>query len=555
MRGRRLARAGLARERTAQPSLSRSVLSRDEPLNSDSSNPTQLRVESFVLNGAGLPLTPALCPNPSRKPGGTDMRPSSSVTELPSLGAGNAVGGGTSRAAAHRREMSRLNGASSAPSLHGINQRARDMRDSVERVVTKLTERPGIAPLLLLHEQEHAAGVLKALRPERRPTQGPPAPRLLAQPPIKMGMLNSLARRSQVLSQIADELGAAHSAAHTDSYFLDGGEDTAAGEGHADGFTSRMQPAGWGAPSSAFMATHDPLSQKHPLRQPMKHSGSRAGSRQSSRDGLPMRSSSRRASTPATGMLLGSASSSSLHAARAEAARSAAQLDTKIEHYLTQYRLSQRMDTATTQIQSAWRGRTSRNEVSSIVDSKRAFGRQVFQAWYNVAAAQRHARFSTLERAFFGWLREQREARGAISKLAFLLHRSIGSSPAFAYWRIVIDKRKRRPPAPDCPTIEAALGRCLLMLFMRKILHEWRRHVKVAWVLREKAATKIQSAARPMHLWPSEVLALALTLWSRIAKYHSCQRRGVPPPVYLRYVPQWHEVMHFPPRPFRASFP
>lgn len=469
------------------------------------------------------------------------MRPSSSIAELPSL-SGNGVGVNRS-AAAQRRELNRLNGAASAPSLHGYNQRAKDMRNSLEQCVTRLTDRPGVAPLLLLHEQEHAAGVLKALRPERRPTQGPPAPRLLAQPAIKLGMLNSLARRSQVLSQIADELGAAHSAANSDSVFFDGNsrgdDDAAAGVGGDS----------WGAPSSALMATHDPLSHKHPLRQPVKQSQQRGGSRQSSRDGLPMRSSAKRSSTPATGMLIGSASSSSLHAARAEAARSAAQLDRKIEHYLTQYRLSQRMDDATTQIQSAWRGRTSRHETNDIVDEKRAFGRQVFHAWYSVAAAQRHARFSTLERAFFGWLREQREARGAISKLAYLLHRSIGTSPAFAYWRIALDKRKRRPPAPDCPTIEEALGRCLLMLLTRKILHEWRRHVKVAWVLREKAANRIQTAARPMHLWPSEVLALALTLWSRIAKYHICQRRGIPPPVYLRYVPQWHEVMRVP-RPF-----
>ena len=45
---------------------------------------------------------------------------------------------------------------------------------------------------------------------------------------------------------------------------------------------------------------------------------------------------------------------------------------------------------------------------------------------------------------------------------------------------------------------------------------------------------------RPMHLWPNEVLALALLMWSRIAKFRDCQRR-VPPPVYLYYVQQWHE--------------
>ena len=30
-------------------------------------------------------------------------------------------------------------------------------------------------------------------------------------------------------------------------------------------------------------------------------------------------------------------------------------------------------------------------------------------------------------------------------------------------------------------------------------------------------------------------------MWSRIAKFRACQRAGVPPPCYLRYVHQWHE--------------
>ena len=68
-----------------------------------------------------------------------------------------------------------------------------------------------------------------------------------------------------------------------------------------------------------------------------------------------------------------------------------------------------------------------------------------------------------------------------------------------------------------------------------------RRYQKRLWVCREKAANRIQSAARPMNLWPSEMLSLALMMWSRIAKFRQCQRKGQPPPVYLKYVPQWHE--------------
>ena len=501
------------------------------------------------------------------------MRPSSSVTELPSLGVSHGATS-SSRSTSRRTrgaaaELSRLHGAQSAPSLHSIKQRTREMRNGVETVVSKLTERPGVGPLLLLHEQEHAAGILKALGP-RRASRGPPAPRLMTQPDIKLGALNTLARRSHVLSQIADELGAAHSAAHHSSLFLnedleqDDDEEVHA-HSEMDGApqagrkyiqqvsgragSGRIAPTsdGWGAPGSALMATHDPLSQQHPLRQQLKSrqrdSGSRAASREAAGAGL--RRPASRGTLPAVGMLIGSAATSSLHASRAAASRSAAQLDTKIENYLTQYRLAQRMDDATTFIQSAWRGHTSRHETSEALEEKRAQSRTIFRAWLAVITAQRYARSSTLERAFFGWLREQRETRGAANKLAYLLQRSIGASPAFAYWRIVLDKRKRVPRPLDCPTVEEALGRCLLMMLMKKILHEWRRHLRRAWVFREQAAQKIQSAARPMHLWPSEVLSLALLLWSRIAKYHSCLRRGVPPPVYLRYVQQWHEVCFY----------
>ena len=61
------------------------------------------------------------------------------------------------------------------------------------------------------------------------------------------------------------------------------------------------------------------------------------------------------------------------------------------------------------------------------------------------------------------------------------------------------------------------------------------------WVAREKAGRKIESAAKPSNLWPSELLALALLMWSRIAKFRRCQRQDVPPPVYFQYVQQWHE--------------
>ena len=82
---------------------------------------------------------------------------------------------------------------------------------------------------------------------------------------------------------------------------------------------------------------------------------------------------------PGTGMLTGSASTSSLHAARAAATRSAALLETKIERYLVEYRLAQRTNDATVHIQAAWRGRKDRSDVSAVIDERRQHARRVRQ--------------------------------------------------------------------------------------------------------------------------------------------------------------------------------
>ena len=78
-----------------------------------------------------------------------------------------------------------------------------------------------------------------------------------------------------------------------------------------------------------------------------------------------------------------------------------------------------------------------------------------------------------LSRVCIRILVEQREAANAVHKLAHLLQRAIGTSPAFAYWRIVLDKRKRRPRAADCPSVGEALDRCRLLVIIRNFLRSW----------------------------------------------------------------------------------
>ena len=51
----------------------------------------------------------------------------------------------------------------------------------------------------------------------------------------------------------------------------------------------------------------------------------------------------------------------------------------------------------------------------------------------------------------------------------------------------------------------------------------------------------MQSAAKPIHLWPSEVLQLALVMWHRIARFRHALRRGIIPPQYRIRIQQWDE--------------
>ena len=183
------------------------------------------------------------------------------------------------------------------------------MRDGVERVVANLTDRPGIGPLLLLRDQEHAAHIFKAVQSKRR--LGPQAPQLLAQPPIKVSALNALGRKSTILTDIADELGAAN--LHGESLFHEA-EEADAAEAPADAAQSPSEGAA----------------------QPGYAHFTRAHIRESAGgvtpDGRPRTTRSRRAHTPLLpGVVL---PSSSLHAARAAAAKSAALLDTRVDAYL-----------------------------------------------------------------------------------------------------------------------------------------------------------------------------------------------------------------------------
>ena len=378
-----------------------------------------------------------------------------------------------------------LSMSASAPSLSLLRQQAAAISSGIERVYAKMHERPGLGPLLLLHEQEHAAHILKAVRPGgRKPKQEPP--RLLLQPPFNKNALGALQRKSTVLSEIADEMSGYQHEVHL---VEDEEDDDDQGGSYSRAQTAEAElPQLVGAGPGFFggrPSTHGAdgsVNSLHPYAQPVGRPGQLPRSR-SSVSSMGPRSKPAKHARGTSAILMGSSSSSSLHAARAAASKSNALLDTRVDAYLMQYRLAQQRDTASVSIQSMWRGRKSRATVNEHRDDMRAANRSVFKAWRNVAQASRISRVRCMERAFFGWLKEQREAQGAIIHLAGLLSRAIGTSPAFGYWRIVLDKRKRRPRAKDCPSLLEALSRSITLSISRKILTLWRRLLKCAYCL------------------------------------------------------------------------
>ena len=233
--------------------------------------------------------------------------------------------------------------------------------------------------------------------------------------------------------------------------------------------------------------------------------------------------------------------SSSLHQARFAEARAYAELDTRVDEYLVQYRRSMRCSHATLVIQAAVRMHLRRHRWLKVTDRRRRLLGPIVRGWRAVAAAEVQAKLSCMRVAFSGWKAEQQASMDAVRRFAVLLQRAVGSSPATSYFRMVLTEWKRRPPPVSVPTVYQALAHCRTLTLVRALLHGWLKIVKKLAHEFEVAGHKLRAAARPMRMWPSETLALAVVMWSRITKFNRCMREGIPPPVYVRYMPQWHE--------------
>ena len=89
--------------------------------------------------------------------------------------------------------------------------------------------------------------------------------------------------------------------------------------------------------------------------------------------------------------------------------------------------------------------------------------------------------------------------------------------------------------------MQAALQHCVTLTLVRMLLRGWCSAVRKQQREYDVAAAKLRAAARPLRMWPSELLVLALIMWSRITKFNRCMRQTIAPPVYVRYLPEWHQ--------------
>lgn len=226
------------------------------------------------------------------------MRPSS-VTNLPALEQGSL----RAKQPSQKRGLQPLAHSGTAPSLSTLSNRASELGLGVDQTVEMLSQRPGTGPMLhQIQDAQHRAAVLDATAVFRN--RAPP-PRLLNVPGIKQGALARIARRSNVLSDIADSM-------------------------RADELTT---------PGSATRLWLSPYAEPSPYPVGATMLRSRSNSSMTSGGAFGARvataeAASRRAGRP-PGITL-SSSSSTLHASKTAAQRSAALLETRVDAYLSQ---------------------------------------------------------------------------------------------------------------------------------------------------------------------------------------------------------------------------
>ena len=129
-------------------------------------------------------------------------------------------------------------------------------------------------------------------------------------------------------------------------------------------------------------------------------------------------------------------------------------------------------------VQTSVRMHLRRYRLLRVTARRKNLLRPIISSWRRVVIAQIKSRHTCIRTAFHGWKGESNASKDAVRRFAVLLQRAVGSSPATAYWRLVLSEWRRRPRPTSVPTVFQALQHCRTLTLVRALVHGWQQLVK-----------------------------------------------------------------------------
>ena len=233
----------------------------------------------------------------------------------------------------------------------------------------------------------------------------------------------------------------------------------------------------------------------------------------------------------------------------------ATRLDALTDAFVDEFKRGHKRRPACLKIQAAWRMHVERIYFLAKIRLRRECMRPPLRAWQRLAVAAIHSRRARKRAALNAW---RGEARLTLRLLRYLAHgletvdgTRRGASSAARAWHSFCDRHARRNHArdeasrrpADAAQLVAALQHCAVAVYACKCLRAWRALAAAAWAQRRQAGQRLRGTLQPQRRWPAETVTLALTMWSRYAKFMGCKRAGRAGPTYGHRapVPRWEE--------------
>ena len=235
--------------------------------------------------------------------------------------------------------------------------------------------------------------------------------------------------------------------------------------------------------------------------------------------------------------------------------RVAARLDALTDAFVDGFKRGHKQRPACLKIQAAWRMHVERVYFLAKIRLRRECMRPPLRAWRRLAVAAFHSRRARKRAALNVW---RGEAWLTLRLLRYLAHNlemvdgtRRGASCAARAWHSFCERHARRNHArddaarrpADAAQLVATLQHCAVAAYACQCLRAWRELAAAAWARRRQAGQRLRGTLQPQRRWPAETVMLALTMWSRYAKYMGCSRAGRAGPMYGHRVtvPRWEE--------------